>query len=102
MIKIDEKVLKKMGWIKPKKMFAAVSFTHMLSNKPDLSMLKSIQIAGNYYEVDKGMLTSWMLKLKKAYDDINDNPPPVPIIESSAECTEWEQKMTELEAVVIG
>ncbi len=105
MIKIDEKVLKKIGWIRPKKMFSAVSFAYMLSQERGLSIFKAIQISGGYYEIDKGVLTSWMIKLKDAMETVSINLPPVPSAaskEMSAECAGWEQKMTELEAVVIG
>lgn len=106
MIKIDDKILKEIGWIKPKKMFAAVSFAHMLREKPGISMFKATQISGNYYEVDKTRLTAWLIKIYQVRDQlglnkINEeiaaliNPSQPRVI------PEWEQKMRELEAVVL-
>lgn len=108
-MKIPKNVLKKMGYVADKGMFTAIVLTNYLYKKKDVAQTVALYIASEHYEVEKNKLTEWMVKLENAFDTIKqDNstpttPKPVPrsVQECSAKCTEWEQKMSELEAVVL-
>ncbi len=100
-MKIPKDVLKEMGYIKDIDLFTAVVLVNYLTKDKKKDMADSIIIAANYYNVNKGAIIKWLEKLENAFDTIQQSSVPRSVEKDSAESSEWEQKMTELEAVLL-
>lgn len=100
-MRIPKDVLKEMGWIKDVDLFTAVVLVNYLTNDKKKDFADSIIIASNYYNVNKGKLIKWLEKLENAFDTIQQSSVPRSVENDSAECAEWEQQMTKLEALIL-
>ena len=100
-MKIPKNVLKEMGYIKDIDLFTGVVLVNYLTKDKQKEMSEAILIASNYYNVKKRDLIKWLEKLEDAFDTIQQSSEARSVENDSAESSEWEQKMTELEAVLL-
>jgi len=100
-MKIPKDVLKEMGYIDDVDLFTAVVLVNYLTKDKKKDFADSIIIASNYYRVNKGKLMRWIEKLENAFATIKRSSSPRSGKEGSAECTEWEQQMSKLEALIL-
>ncbi len=100
-MKIPKNVLKEMGYIQDVDLFTAVVLVNYLTKEKQKEMSGAIVIASNYYNVKKGAIIKWLEKLENAFDTIQQSSEARSVENDSAESSEWEQKMTELEAVLL-